>query len=189
MSRYWQFAQLSDRYKDHNDIDNVPRDGPGQLFIGGLKAIDRPDILSEHGITHILSVLEYDPCDWEEFTTYERLWIAGEDHSSQNLLQHFDRTNAFIEQALSADSTVLVHCAMGVSRSATIVCAFLMYKHRLTFLEALARLQQARPLCAPNTGFAEQLELHERILNAQTGEDRRAIHNDWLTKHTGDAKL
>lgn len=189
MSRFWQFAQLSDAYKNDSLIDLVLDERPGALFIGGLKAIDRPDVLTEQGITHILSILEYDHCDYDEYAKYQRMWISAEDHASQNLLQQFEKTNAFVEQALSANGRVLVHCAMGVSRSATIVCAYLMHAQKSTFLDALRLLQKARPSCAPNVGFIEQLEVYERIGNASSAEQKHLIYFDWLKKHTGDSKL
>lgn len=189
MSRYWQFAQLSDAYKNRNLLDRIPdSETGGQLFIGGLQAVDRPDLLDEHGITHILSVLEYDHCDYEEYAKYTRLWISAEDHPSQNLLQHFESSNAFIEQALAGSGRVLVHCAMGVSRSATLVCAFLMYRRKITYLGAVRELHEARSLCAPNVGFVEQLEVYERMLKAPE-DQMQAIYLAWLTKHAGGSRL
>ena len=189
MSRFWQFAQLSDAYKNHNPMDRVLSSEGGMLYIGGLKILDSPDILRRYGITHILSVLDYDRCDHKNYSKFQRLWISAEDHPSENLLQRFEKTNAFIEEAFAADGRVLVHCAMGVSRSATIVCAYLMHRNSCTFLEALRDLQQARPLCAPNVGFVEQLEVYERMRNASSDEQRNRIYTEWLTKNAGDSKL
>ena len=49
----------------------------------------------------------------------------------QDMLRHFAETNRFIEEALSKrteqepnGAAILVHCYMGVSRSATIVAAY-----------------------------------------------------------------
>lgn len=189
MSRFWQFSQLSDAYKGHNPMDQIPHHGPGELLIGGLKVIDRPDDLAKRGITHIVSVLEYDHCDYEEYAKFQRLWIGIEDHPAQNLLRHFRRTNAFIDQALAGNGRVLVHCAMGVSRSATVVLAYLMWKQKAAFLHALLQVQQARPLCAPNVGFVEQLETYERMLKAESDEKRNMIYSEWLSKFAGEPKL
>ena len=113
MSRYWQCAQLSDKYRRLRPLDQIPE--CGKLFIGGLRALDVRERLEKVDISHILSVLEFDYCDSDDFGKYERLLIQVEDQPKENLLQHFDRTNAFIENALAKDGTVLVHCAMGVS--------------------------------------------------------------------------
>jgi dual specificity phosphatase 12 len=49
---------------------------------------------------------------------------------------------------------------MGKSRSATVVCAYLMHQHSITPAEALAQLRESRPFCDPNDGFMKQLELY-----------------------------
>lgn len=51
---------------------------------------------------------------------------------------------------------VLVHCARGVSRSATLALAFLMIKERLTLVEAVEAVRRHRNIL-PNVGFLNQL--------------------------------
>lgn len=51
---------------------------------------------------------------------------------------------------------VFVHCLMGVSRSATLVLAFLMICEDLTLMEAVKSVRQHRDIC-PNPGFLNQL--------------------------------
>ena len=43
----------------------------------------------------------------------------------------------FIEKALESGGKILVHCAAGVSRSSTVVLAYLMYKNRWGYERAL----------------------------------------------------
>lgn len=63
---------------------------------------------------------------------------------------------------------VLVHCLMGVSRSATLVLAFLMIAEGLTLQEAVAAVRPHRDVC-PNPGFLQQLRSLDRSLE----RDRR----------------
>ena len=79
-------------------MDEVP-DCRG-LYIGGLDAVDQPDRVDDSGITHILTILEFDYCDYEEFARYEHLWIQAEDHPDEYLARHFNATNSFIEHGL-----------------------------------------------------------------------------------------
>jgi len=51
---------------------------------------------------------------------------------------------------------VFVHCLMGVSRSSTLVLAFLMICEDLTLMEAVKSVRQHRDIC-PNPGFLNQL--------------------------------
>lgn len=55
--------------------------------------------------------------------------------------------------------------AMGKSRSATICIAYLLHKQRsaLTPQSALALIRETRPLCEPNDGFMEQLNLYHEM--------------------------
>ncbi|KAF9051219.1 hypothetical protein BDZ89DRAFT_1088719 [Hymenopellis radicata] len=57
---------------------------------------------------------------------------------------------------------VLVHCQAGMSRSATIVAAYLMYTRHLTPEAALELIRKSRPQIDPNTGFLVQLELFHK---------------------------
>ena len=168
-------------------MNQIPQ--AGQLFIGGLRALDRPDLLEEAKITHILSVLEFDYCDYEEFGKYDRLLIQVEDHPRENILGHLSQCNDFLDRALAGGGNVLVHCAMGVSRSATVVCAYLMYKQSLSPEEALRIVREARPLCNPNDGFMEQLDVYHRMLKARSDVDAGKIYSDWSQKRNDDSKM
>lgn len=57
---------------------------------------------------------------------------------------------------LFAAGKVLVHCAMGVSRSGALVLAFLMMCENLTLTDAIIAVRLNRDIC-PNSGFLEQL--------------------------------
>ncbi|KAH9022704.1 protein-tyrosine phosphatase-like protein, partial [Lactarius hengduanensis] len=67
------------------------------------------------------------------------LHIPLSDSSDQDILAHLPTTTPFIRDALaeSPDSRVMVHCLMGISRSATVVCAYLVATARVTPHEAL----------------------------------------------------
>ena len=63
----------------------------------------------------------------------ERLWEVGDmrnisDDGIDSIRPHIEESNAFIEDARRAGGKVLVHCRVGVSRSATLTIAYLM-KH------------------------------------------------------------
>uniref|UniRef100_A0A8D0WZM4 Dual specificity protein phosphatase n=2 Tax=Sus scrofa TaxID=9823 RepID=A0A8D0WZM4_PIG len=67
-----------------------------------------------------------------------------------------------------AAGRVLVHCAMGVSRSATVVLAFLMICENMTLVEAIQTVQAHRDIC-PNSGFLQQLQVLDNRLGRETG--------------------
>ena len=167
-------------------VDQVPR--AGKLYIGGLHALyQKPDLFDKAGITHIVSVLDFDIYEAGAFSNYKHIHIRQDDDPNENLLQHFKRSNSFIEEALSSGGGVFVHCAMGKSRSATIVCAYLMGKYDLTPTEALAQICEGRPVCSPNLGFMEQLEIYSQILKASGDAKADQIYRNWLDqRYIGD---
>ncbi|KAI5983142.1 hypothetical protein EDD15DRAFT_1921630 [Pisolithus albus] len=126
----------------------------GALFIGNLAAALSQDTRRKLGITHVLSV-----CAEHTFEPHENwLTVAVQDSEYEDLLIHFPRTCAFIQSALDEGGRVLVHCMMGISRSATVVCAYLMLSQRLSAQAAIRFLQRRRPQVHPNYGFRKQLQ-------------------------------
>jgi dual specificity phosphatase 12 len=69
---------------------------------------------------------------------------------------------------------------MGKSRSATIIMAYLMNKYRISRDEALSQLREGRPVCGPNDGFMEQLEIYHRMLQAPDAVEAESIYQRWL---------
>ncbi|XP_047673482.1 dual specificity phosphatase 29-like isoform X2 [Tachysurus fulvidraco] len=82
--------------------------------------------------------------------------VQAPDSRDFNLSVFFHTTADFIHTALTQDCKVLVHCARGVSRSATLVLAYLMIYERLTVAEAIEAVRRNRNIL-PNVGFLEQL--------------------------------
>ena len=68
---------------------------------------------------------------------------------------------------------------MGKSRSATVVCAFLMQQYHLSPTEALNQIREVRPFCEPNDGFMKQLEMYHKIGLSESLEDA-PIYQRWL---------
>ena len=66
-------------------------------------------------------------------------------------------------EGLETGGAVLVHCYHGVSRSASIVLAYLMKSRDIDLDEALAIVTQKRPIVCPNDGFLMQLRLFRQM--------------------------
>ncbi|KAI9676771.1 MAG: tyrosine protein phosphatase yvh1 [Trizodia sp. TS-e1964] len=137
-------------------------DAKENLYISGLFTLRRAAVLKAANITHVLSVLRA-PLDKALFAQYKHMLVEVDDMESENLLEHFVTTNNFIQDGLAGGGGVLVHCAMGISRSATCVLAYLMQSRKLSPSQALKLLRTSRPICEPNSGFMQQLELYHRM--------------------------
>ncbi|KAF2857275.1 dual specificity protein phosphatase 12 [Piedraia hortae CBS 480.64] len=158
------------------ELDKVP--GDLKLYIGGLYNLRRQDVLLAGGVTHILSVLTL-PLPEIDFKAFTHKAIDVDDVEDENLLQYFPVCIQFIQDALETGGGVLVHCAMGKSRSATIVCAFLMHCFSMTPDQALARVRESRPFCEPNTGFWKQLNLYHEM-KTPLDVDGSPMYQRWI---------
>lgn len=68
---------------------------------------------------------------------------------------------------------MVVHCQMGISRSATIIIAYLMQRFKWSFKESRNYLRDCRPVIYPNDGFVRQLRIWEEKIGDQKGRRRR----------------
>ena len=73
----------------------------------------------------------------------------------------FDPIVQLIEDSMKKGA-VLVNCAVGISRSASFVIAYLMKTQQLSLDAAFAQVKQARPKIQPNPSFVTQLVAYER---------------------------
>ena len=72
--------------------------------------------------------------------------------------------STYPDQSLMENKSVLVHCAMGKSRSATIIIAYLMVTNRLSLKEAYDYVKEKRPQIAPNPSYIKDLIEFEKQL-------------------------
>jgi predicted protein tyrosine phosphatase len=115
------------------------------------------------GVTHVVSCLGPSSAfHAERGVQYKVLELR--DAPDQHMLPHFDAVYDWISAAAAGNGRVLVHCAAGVSRSATLVAAYLMRHGHCSAGEALRRVQELRSCANPNEGFRQQLLYYEEEL-------------------------
>ena len=94
------------------------------------------------------------------------------DDETTDLLKHWDNTFKYISQAKKEGSKVLVHCKMGISRSASVVIAYAMKAYNWDFNEAIKHVKEKRNCVKPNKSFVTQLETYQGILDAMKNKEK-----------------
>lgn len=145
-----------------NVSEIIPR-----LYISDLAFAESPNLLSSHQITHILSTLSnpiFRPPPSLLPKQPTRLQVRIDDLPFAELVAHLPETTDFIREALesSPDARVLVHCAEGISRSVSVVAAYLMAQYGWAPEEAITFIQTKRGIADPNLGFIQQLHEYAR---------------------------
>ncbi|KRZ68858.1 Sodium/hydrogen exchanger 9, partial [Trichinella papuae] len=162
---------------------------PG-LYIGTVNEAINMRSLQDYFISRVLTVDMFPLEMHYQSITY--LFVMAKDIPEWNLMADFDRCLEFIESSIQSKENVLVHCQEGISRSATVVAAYLMKKYNIDENEALRRIQAVRSIVRPNIGFMKQLNLFFKF-GWQVDRNRseyklltlgkwRKLHADGLTK-------
>ena len=133
------------------------------LYIGDSEIAGQLSILEELNINRIISLgNEKEVKKYKYFENIEYLKIVVDDVDNENIGKYFAICNKFISLGLDLDEgNSLVHCHKGVSRSATIVIAYLMYTYKTDFAIAFQKLKSIRPIVKPNEGFMKQLQEYQ----------------------------
>ncbi|XP_025043943.1 dual specificity protein phosphatase 15 isoform X1 [Pelodiscus sinensis] len=152
--------ELSSLADVHSRGPLLAHDGVGVQVLPGLylgNFIDAKDVeqLSRNKITHIISIHE-SPQPLLQEITY--LLIPLQDTPEANIKKHFKACIRFIHCCRLHGGNCLVHCLAGISRSTTLVIAYVMAVTELSWQEVLQAVRAVRPIANPNPGFKQQLE-------------------------------
>jgi len=143
---------------------------PGQLYLGNEAAAADSTFLKEHRIQAIvaMSMEHANPSQaavalgvpYAHFGLWDSAFPrdnGGEAALVAILHRAADHIHHLVE---AGQGPVLVHCQVGMSRSTTGLIAYLLKYKRAefpTYAAAIAHVQQARPIAAPNVRFARVL--------------------------------
>jgi len=149
------FYELEKINIGHPEIDKIT----DKLYLGNLDAAKNLNNLKQLGITHILICGYFLPEFFPNDFTYKTIEL--EDSSEENIIKYFKESIKFIESS----PKTFVHCRAGISRSSTIVIAYIMWSNQICFPEAKSFVKNKRKCIAPNYGFKDQLQEFDSILH------------------------
>ncbi|NWI50888.1 SSH1 phosphatase, partial [Calyptomena viridis] len=134
------------------------------LYLGSEWNASNLEELKGSGIDYILNVTQEINNFFPGMFMYHNIRVYDEE--STDLLAHWNEAYHFINKAKKNHSKCLVHCKMGVSRSASTVIAYAMKEFGWSLEKAYNYVKQKRSIARPNAGFMRQLLEYEGILDA-----------------------
>jgi len=142
---------LSDYRTSHHEI--VPR-----VFLGDIRASCDHEKLRDSCITHVVNTLGSSAVRGRHFGI-RYLTFEVDDVLHAQVAPFFLATATWMAAVLDAhpEHRILVHCAAGISRSSSMVIAYLMHAQRLRVTEAYQLVQAKRTIVQPNQSFRSQL--------------------------------
>ena len=133
---------------------------PERLYLTNHRGAKDKATIESLSITHIVSVGEEfagdEPLAESLGIKYHQCDVVDLEEEAERMRKVLRIAVDFIHSALSAPGQqhrVLVHCAGGISRSTTVVLAYLIIHQNCTLLKAFDQAYKARRVVWPNLGF------------------------------------
>ncbi|XP_035034945.2 protein phosphatase Slingshot homolog 2b isoform X1 [Hippoglossus stenolepis] len=147
------------------------------VFLGSEWNASNLEELQNSGVQYILNVTREIDNFFPGVFEYHNIRVYDEE--ATDLLAYWNDTYKFITRAKKAGSKCLVHCKMGISRSAATVIAYAMKEFAWDLKKAFDYVKERRAVTKPNPSFMRQLEEYQGILLAS-----RQRHNKLWRSHS-----
>ena len=133
----------------------------GFITIGCIEIANNIYKLTNEGITNVLNSYQKDlDVDVEYPPNISRLCCPFLDNADANLMEKLPEAFAFIEETKQKNGKILVHCFAGISRSVSIVMAYLIWVEHEKYNElsdVYSEVVKIRRKANPNLSFCGQL--------------------------------
>uniref|UniRef100_A0AAX7V903 protein-serine/threonine phosphatase n=1 Tax=Astatotilapia calliptera TaxID=8154 RepID=A0AAX7V903_ASTCA len=147
------------------------------VFLGSEWNASNLDELQNCGVHYILNVTREIDNFFPGVFEYHNIRVYDEE--ATDLLAYWNDTYKFISRAKKSGSKCLVHCKMGISRSAATVIAYAMKEYGWDLKKAFDYVKERRTVTKPNPSFMRQLEEYQGILMAS-----KQRHNKLWRSHS-----
>eukprot|EP00928_Gymnodinium_smaydae_P067027 TRINITY_DN49968_c0_g1_i1.p1 TRINITY_DN49968_c0_g1~~TRINITY_DN49968_c0_g1_i1.p1 ORF type:complete len:220 (+),score=14.06 TRINITY_DN49968_c0_g1_i1:34-660(+) len=127
----------------------------GKLYLGPLPAAQNADYLASIECSHLVTVM-YDPP--EAANGLHRHHVKILDSNDAHMTPHVAAAVLQMDRWLASGTNVLVHCSSGISRSATLVLAYLIVAQHWSLKRAYEHTRNARQCIQPGNVFFNDLQ-------------------------------
>lgn len=111
----------------------------------------------EHGIGAVLTAAIEANIHYDHSIIPYHMIVEGHDVEHFDLEDYFDEAVKFTKDSLAVTNT-LIHCMAGISRSTTLLIAYLIRYRGMKSDDALNYVRSRRSIVNPNPGFWNQLK-------------------------------
>ena len=142
------------------------------IYLGNVKGGNNDRLLKEYNIKAIVRILNPDSIimhklrditNSNEQNNINFHYIDLYDHPHDHLIKHVDKFIEFMND--NQDKNILIHCMMGISRSASFTIIYLIKKYSMTFDDAVKFVKNKRNIINPNGGFLYQIKKYYDSIN------------------------
>ncbi|CAM0957913.1 unnamed protein product [Alopecurus aequalis] len=158
------------------------------VYLGGDAVAKNRDILRKNAITHVLNCVGFVcPEYFKSDLVYRTLWL--QDSPTEDITSILYDVFDYFEDVREQGGRVFVHCCQGVSRSTSLVIAYLMWREGQSFDDAFQLVKTARGIANPNMGFACQLLQCQKRVHAIPLSPNSVLRMYRLAPHSPYAPL
>lgn len=129
------------------------------IYLGNFESSIDDKTIKKYNIGAIVRILDSEMImdisreDTEANINYHYIELL--DHPSENITKYFSKFLKFIDA--NKKTNVLIHCLMGISRSATFTVLVLVSRYDFNIVSALKYIKVKRPVVKPLKEFIQQV--------------------------------
>ena len=155
--------ESSFRMNNNNDYSEIIENF---LYLGNYKIANDISRLNKIGIEYIINLCQ-DICNNINDKKIKFLSFNMKDSTKENIECIFYMCFDFINKCKSENKKILIHCYQGISRSACLVTAYLIFTKKIDSDKAFNYVQKKRKIANPNLGFFFQLNIFYNRITMQ----------------------
>ena len=169
------FEQLltKEELEKSNNINKIT----DKIYLGDIEGATNFHYFKNEQIHNVISIVN-EPPQYPKEMKINHISFKLEDKKTNNILKYFKECIYFIENS----DKIYIHCLFGISRSPTIVIAYLMWKTHSNFEDIYKYIKTRRSIIEPNKGFIQQLKEFDNILKINNYELSKIDFNSFQNK-------
>ena len=132
------------------------------IYLGDSVAAGNEEYLKQYNISVVVNCADVT----SSYKNIKFLELSLYDIESQNIFPKFEVAYNFIKRNSKNNTYILIHCMVGMSRSASLVVFYLMKEKGWDYDTCITYMRERRPGVSPNNGFERQLrEYYDNHIN------------------------